>query len=133
MGIANMIADGLAMGLGDFLGERSEREMEAGLHRKVCKDAVWKSGLVTFIAFVIAGSLPLLPYCVYYAGLPIVEASQFNFSILSTIGALFLVGSLRTTFTKQSWWKGGLEMLAVGTIAAGAAYLLGGWVESMIV
>jgi len=132
MGIANMIADGLAMGLGDFLGERSEREMEAEIHAKISKDAVWKSGMVTFISFVIAGSLPLVPYFLFYAGLPIAESSQFNLSIISTIGALFLVGSLRTTFTKQAWWKGGLEMLAIGAIAAGAAYLLGGWVESMI-
>jgi len=133
LGVANMIADGLAMGLGDYLGECSERDMRECQSENVVLSPVWRSGLVTFVAFVIAGSLPLLPYFLYFAGFPIQESSQFSLSILSTIGALFLVGSLRTTFTNKKWWKGGLEMLMVGAIAAVAAYVLGGWVESLIV
>lgn len=39
--------------------------------------------------------------------------------------ALFSVGSLRAIITKKNWLKSGLEMLAVGAIAATAAFVTG--------
>ncbi|MDA1079165.1 MAG: VIT1/CCC1 transporter family protein [bacterium] len=132
LGIANMIADGMAMGFGDYLGERSEQNMRQKHTGHSESKGLWKSGLVTFIAFVIAGSMPLLPYFARALGAPIPEDAQFNLSIFSTAGALFLVGSLRTRFEERHWIYGGLEMLGVGAIAAVAAYVLGGWVETMI-
>lgn len=132
LGIANMIADGMAMGFGDYLGERSEQNMRKKHTGRSTSKGLWKSGLVTFVAFVIAGSLPLLPYFLRAIGAPIIESSQFNLSILSTAGALFLVGSLRTKFEERLWIYGGLEMLGIGAIAAVAAYLLGGWIETLL-
>lgn len=79
-----------------------------------------KNGLATFMAFVLAGSLPLLPY-VGSLG----EDSRFLASIVMTTVALFAVGSARTLVTRQHWLVGGLEMLAVGAIAALTAYGIG--------
>lgn len=138
LGIANMIADGLAMGLGDYLGERSERLMrtkDAGKSDEavpILGDGMWHTGLATFVAFVIAGSLPITPYVLRAVGAPIADSWQFPLSVLFTAGALFTVGALRTYFTPCKWWKGGLEMLGVGAIAATAAYLLGMLVERYI-
>lgn len=133
LGLANMIADGLAMGLGDYLGERSERQMRAKERRAGVEGRVWSSGLVTFIAFVIAGSLPLVPYFLKTLGVLIAANSQFQASILFTGLALFVVGSLRTKFTGFYWVRGGLEMLGIGALAAGAAFFLGFWVEAVLV
>lgn len=133
LGIANMIADGMSMGIGDFLGERSEQRL-----RKIqkdddrAKDGLWKTGAVTFVWFVIAGSLPLLPYWLKFFGLPIQSEYQFFWSIVSTGGALFTIGSLRTYFTKGKWWMNGLEMLGIGALAAIVAYFLGAWIESVV-
>lgn len=189
LGIANMIADGLSMGIGDYLGERSERKhlkhqfdiekweiknlpeeektelfelLEANgvnskdqqslvslitkypkLWAKVgfieemgvapeFESGIWKSGVVTFVAFVIAGSLPLLPYFLEFLGLPILASHQFISSIVSTAAALFTVGSLRTFITKGRWWWNGIEMLSIGAVAAVAAYFLGAWIEKMV-
>ena len=133
LGIANMIADGLAMGFGDYLGERSEQSMrEKNDDDHSTENGLWKSGAVTFVAFVIAGSFPLLPYFFRALGLPISADSQFNLAILSTATALFIVGALRTKFSNKSWLGGGIEMLLVGAIAASAAYFLGAWIESMV-
>lgn len=130
MGISNMVADGLAMGLGDFLGEKSEQEMERGALRQKTRGGIWHTGLVTFIAFGIAGSAPLIPYVLELirpTGLDL-----FMFSIVCTALALFGVGSLRSIFTRRSWWRSGLEMLLVGAIAASAAYGLGAFIDTQV-
>src|SRR5687768_5586704 len=60
LGIANMIADGISMGLGDFLGELSERKYEARVKRiDPHVGRLGLSSIVTFVSFVVAGSLPL--------------------------------------------------------------------------
>lgn len=128
LGVANMFADGLAMGLGDYLGERSERQMRNNGSNRI-GDGIWHTGLVTFIAFVLAGSLPLMPYFAQSIGLPIDEAWQFPLSILMTGTTLFAVGAIRTVFTGCKVIRGGLEMLGIGAIAAIVAYVFGGFVE----
>lgn len=132
LGIANMIADGISMGLGDYLGERSEQRFRKQQTGKAQMTGLWKTGLITFIAFVMAGSMPLMPYFLRFLGLPILEAYQFPFSILATIFTLFFVGSLRTILTDGTWWKNGLEMLGIGAVAAIAAYILGAVIETLI-
>lgn len=132
LGVANMIADGLSMGIGDYLGERSEQRLRDIQSGTSITQGLWKTGAVTFVAFVIAGILPLFPYWLKFFGLPIQADAQFPLSILSTFGALFAVGSARTFVTKGVWWKNGLEMLGIGAIAAVVAFGLGAGVESLV-
>ena len=135
LGVANMMADAVSMGIGDFLGEKSARQLEEVRHEQVAKDGVWGTGLVTFIAFVTAGILPLLPFVVQFLlGLSWPVGRQFLWSILATVGALFLVGSLRTLVTglDKRWWWSGLEVLGIGAIAAMVAYGLGYGVEMLV-
>ena len=127
MGIANMFADGVSMGLGDYLGERSTRLATAK------KSAgVWKTGLVTFCAFVVAGTFPLLPYFLQALGAPIPLEYQFGLSVGATLFILFVVGSLRTIIIPRAWWKNGLEVLLVGSAAASVGYALGFLVERFL-
>lgn len=131
LGIANMVADGLAMGLGDYLGERSERLMINNGKRHLGK-GVWHTGLATFIAFVIAGFLPLMPYFAATFGFSINNGWQFPLSVLCTGATLFMVGALRSVFTQYNFFRSGIEMLGVGAIAASVAYVLGALVERAI-
>jgi len=134
LGIANLIADGCSMGFGDFLGERSESRLRKQQKQEFRDKGLWKSGLVTFIAFVIAGSMPLVPYYLGAFGFSFVtQSNQLFLSVVSTAFALFFVGSLRTVFTKGIWWKNGLEMLGIGAIAAVVAYTIGSVIESTLV
>ncbi len=132
LGIANMLADGLSMGFGDYLGERSEQRMRKHTNQDHTEEGLWKTGVVTFAAFVVAGSFPLLPYLLQTLGLPIPEAQQFTYSIFATMIILFTIGSIRTVVTKGTWWKNGLEMLCIGAIAAVVAYIFGAVVESAL-
>lgn len=85
-----------------------------------------KNALVTWIAFMIAGGLPLLPYV-----FPVFPLPDFTMSIVMTGVALFIVGSVRTYITGSRWWLLGLEMLFVGAIAAGVAYSIGAFIEKL--
>lgn len=74
----------------------------------------------TFIAFLVAGAVPLIPYVLHF---PI--KSQFGWSIILMALALFGVGAARTLVTKRSWLRSGVEMLVVGSIAAAVSYGIG--------
>ncbi len=98
-------------------------EMMIGEHGLVPDDGTsrpWKNAAVTFIAFVIAGLVPLLPYLLGRS-----PQDTFPWAIAATALILFLIGGLRTLITYRSFWKSGLEMLAVGMLAAGVAYAVG--------
>lgn len=88
------------------------------------EDSEWKAGALTFLSFVVAGLLPLLPFFLLGGG-----GNTFMYSIISTAAALFVVGSARQLITKEHWLLSGLEMLLVGGVAASAAYVLGYFVS----
>ena len=81
-------------------------------------------GWVTFLSFVIVGSIPLVPYLL---GLFIdsIREIQYPLSVGMTFVTFFLIGSAKTYVTGKSWWKSGVETLLVGALAAVAAYAVG--------
>jgi vacuolar iron transporter family protein len=130
MGLANLIADGFSMGSSSFLAIRTEEDVHKVTHklfrRKVHNHATSRS-MVTFLAFVCAGAVPLLPF--------IIDGADGNTFLVSAIGAgttFFVVGGLRTVVTKRGFFISGLEMLVVGGMAASLAYGVGFAVRAMI-
>lgn len=117
VGAANLIADGLSMGVGNYLSIRSnESALEAqNLPEQEARPA--RHGFATFLAFIVIGALPLLPYL-----LPDLHIDRFLLSVLLTSGALFGVGASRAAVTIERWWTAGLEMLLLGVIVATVAY-----------
>ena len=181
LGLANLIADGISMGLSNYLAIRSRisfqkkqrkieedevrdfpdkelEEMRVIIRRwgigedkvesaladitgdkkrwvdimmrdelNIFEDAIefpWKHGFMTFVAFLIGGALPLIPYIFGVAA-----EWQFLIAVISTGVALFAVGSARSLVTNVRWLRSGLEMLLVGGLAATAAYFVGGAVK----
>jgi len=80
--------------------------------------------LATFVAFVIAGSVPML---IFVLGLfiSIPTGMAFPVSVLLSGLALFGLGAAKVLVTHQNPWRAGLEMLLVGGLAASVAYLVG--------
>lgn len=176
-GLANLLADALSMGLGEFLSGRSQRDLydaerrrllermaanpatgraaiqrvltDGGLDADAARDAgailmhspsltadlilsrgldvpvpsaqsPALNGLMTFIAFVALGLLPLLPYL---AGVP--DAFAFSVSVGAAALALFCLGVLRWQATGERPLRAIGETLLVGGLCAVAAYGVG--------
>lgn len=78
----------------------------------------WIAALSTFLAFLICGLVPLLPYLF---GAP----RSFPVSMALTGVVFFAIGSIKSRWSTSSWWHSGLTTLLVGAIAASLAYLTG--------
>ena len=118
LGFANLVADGFSMGASNYLGLRSEIEQAGG---SVAAEAPWRHGLATVGAFMIVGSFPLVAYVVApLKGLAIFPLAV-GFSVIALLGA----GIVRAAFVGKTAWRSAIEMLAVGALAGGAAYLVG--------
>lgn len=82
-----------------------------------------KAAMVTFVAFLAAGLVPLLPFIV---GLP----DPFRASVVATLCTFFVIGAVKSRWSVVAWWRSGLETLSIGAAAAGIAYLVGGLFEA---
>ena len=82
------------------------------------------NALATFGAFVVAGVVPLLVYLLGLA-LPFPPNVAFPISIGLSALALFGLGAAKVLVTKLNPIRSGLEMLIVGGLAAGVAYVVG--------
>lgn len=133
LGIANLFADGFSMGASNVLALRSKKKwtdsmMKENLeiqHSDTTKPI--SHGIATFIAFVVAGFLPLLPYV--FGIVPL--EYRFIASMILAGATFFLVGAARTLVTTESPLKAGTEILCVGGLASGVAYLIGATVKTV--
>lgn len=82
-----------------------------------------RAGSTTFVAFMIVGAIPLVPFLL--GQLDLMPATPYGASVLATGIAFFLVGAMKCRFVDQRWWFGGTETLAVGGLAAALAYAVG--------
>jgi VIT1/CCC1 family predicted Fe2+/Mn2+ transporter len=97
---------------------------EHGLPKSV-RDPI-RAALATFAAFVVCGAVPLIPYA---AGSP----ATLVVSLFTTAVVFFGIGSLKSRWSTSSWWRSGLETLAIGLGAAGLAYVVGRALRSLVV
>lgn len=77
-----------------------------------------KAAWATFGAFFLCGLVPLLPY-LFGGGL--------TESAVATGLVFFAIGSAKSHWSLSSWWRSGLETLAIGMGAALLAYGIGYW------
>lgn len=126
LGLANLFADGLSMGASNFLSIRSEQAVRTARKQEIDEPYPTRHGTATFLAFIAAGSVPLVAYALS----PIDR--RFTVAVVVTLTTLFVVGALRALVTPLRWWRAGLEMLAIGAAAAAVAYWLGALLKQWI-
>lgn len=85
-----------------------------------------RAALSTFIAFVVCGLIPLLPY------LFINPNQQFQFACLSTALVFFSIGSLKSFWTHSKWWRSGFATLLLGSASAILAFFVGVFLKSIV-
>lgn len=176
-GLANLFADGVSMGLGEFLSTRSQRDLYRAQHRQRLKaiaetpeaerlqtrrifeahgadaeDAETMArilernprlmadlilsyemdmadpgredpaakGIVTFLAFMAFGLLPLVPYFLRDA-----DAGTFHMSVGAFLAALAALGLLRWNATGDRLLRAVAETMLVGVTCALVAFAVG--------
>lgn len=96
----------------------------------VSRTAALKDAFATFIAFLSAGIIPLIPYLIGLAS-NVNARAVFYSSLLMTVFSFAIVGLMKGRVTGLSKWRGSLETLLLGCAAAIIAYLIGdllaGW------
>jgi VIT1/CCC1 family predicted Fe2+/Mn2+ transporter len=89
-----------------------------------------KAALATFLAFVAAGLIPLLPL---FVAAMFAERQMFLASAGLTAITFFLIGVIRGQVAERGRLVTGLETLLVGGAAAGFAYFIGAWLKGLAV
>lgn len=77
-----------------------------------------RAAQATFLAFLAAGMVPLLPYLLAFD-------DAFQWAIGLTALTFFGVGALKSRWSLAPWWRSGIETLAIGGVAASIAYYVG--------
>jgi vacuolar iron transporter family protein len=89
---------------------------EYGLPHQV--RSAWMAAASTFLAFLVCGLVPLIPFIF---DLP----NPFPVAAVLTGAVFFAIGSVKSIWSTSPWWRSGLATLAVGGIAAALAYFVG--------
>lgn len=79
----------------------------------------WGAALFSFVSFAAGALVPLAPF-LFSDG-----THALPVAIGLTAVALFCVGALLSLFTGRRAWSGGLRMLAIGSAAGAATYIIG--------
>jgi VIT1/CCC1 family predicted Fe2+/Mn2+ transporter len=87
--------------------------------------------LVTFIAFLLIGFIPLIAFVSQLIWPYPVETAYLWSSGLTAV-AFFGVGAAKSMFVDEKWYVAGLETLLVGGTAAGLAYGIGALLRQVI-
>ena len=127
VGIANLAADGLSMGIGNYLALRTREHAREADNLPEEESQPARHGIATCLAFIVAGAIPLLPYA---ASVP--AQSRGWTSAALTLAALFALGAARGVVTRRRWWVAGCEVLALGALAGAAAYGAGALIARLL-
>ena len=77
-----------------------------------------RAALATFVAFLIAGLVPLMPFV-------FALKNAFATSAVLTMAVFFAIGAFKSKWSLDPWWRSGLETFLIGGMAAGIAYGVG--------
>jgi VIT1/CCC1 family predicted Fe2+/Mn2+ transporter/rubrerythrin len=97
-------------------------ELTMGEELGLTSEEAWtpmKAGVLTALSFAIASVVPILPFAMLGVTAAVVTAAA------ASIASLFAVGASKAIFTRKSWILSGLEMTAIGTLAAAGTYVIG--------
>jgi VIT1/CCC1 family predicted Fe2+/Mn2+ transporter len=90
-------------------------------------------GLATFVAFAVAGAVPLLAYfadLIFH--LELAGTTSFVIAVALSGLALLGLGAAKVFVTGRSALRSGVEMLMVGALAAGVAYGVGMLLKNLV-
>lgn len=123
-GLATMFAQAISMSTGTYLSIKSEKEYFLARRKSFGRTYVEHknplySAAVMAVAIMFGTLIPILPFLFY------VSMAGVSFVIGITLAFLFLVGVVKSKYTKSNWLRSGVEMLLIGAAAGIAGILIG--------
>jgi len=91
----------------------------------------WKAGLITFVAFLLIGAVPLLTFVINFFS-PGTFAKPFFICSVLTGAAFAAVGALKGRIVQQNMVVAAAETLLMGGLAAAIAYAVGAMLKGMV-
>jgi len=123
-GTAAAVAEAISMAGVLYTATRAELDLDAieiplDAHRGATRLGPAGAALVTGLAALAGGLLPLIPFVVLALWPAVVTALGLS------IVVLFLLGTATASITRRSWWREGLRLVIIAGSAAVAAALIG--------
>jgi VIT1/CCC1 family predicted Fe2+/Mn2+ transporter len=78
-----------------------------------------KAALFTGLSFAVVSLIPILPFAFMEVSPAVITAA------IASIACLFIVGASKAIFSRKSWVRSGIEMMAIGTLASVVTYAIG--------
>jgi len=78
-----------------------------------------KAALFTGLSFAVVSLIPIMPFAFMEVNQAVITAA------IASIGCLFIVGASKAIFSRKSWVRSGIEMMAIGALASVATYAIG--------
>jgi vacuolar iron transporter family protein len=127
LGISNLFADGFSMAVSNYLATKSGNQIDHVNFKKPLRSAY-----TTFFAFIIFGSIPLIPYVIEKI-FNLNNFNSFNYSFIITILTFAVLGILKAEATKRDCFKSVMETVLIGVGASVIAFLIGDLLSSVII
>jgi predicted membrane protein (TIGR00267 family) len=122
-GLSAAVAEAVSMGgvlySSTRAGNNHERRVQGELVEVVDRLSPSQSGFTTFLAALIGGLVPLAPFAFFPLRAAVVV------SVAISVAALFALGSWTGKISGAVWWRDGLRLLLVASVAAVAAAAVG--------
>jgi VIT1/CCC1 family predicted Fe2+/Mn2+ transporter len=127
LGFANLFADGISMGVSSYLGEESEDEV----HHIQKKLRAFGRSLITFLAFISVGCVPLFAY-IYAFALGKGESSSFTTATILAGVSFAFIGFVKAKVVGRNLFRSLIETIALGGVAATASYVVAVFINGAI-
>lgn len=83
------------------------------------------AALATFAAFLICGSVPLVPFVLAWDSSALLATAM-------TGAVFFAIGTVKSRWSTQRWYMSGLETFVIGMVAAALAFAVGAGLRGLV-
>ena len=109
------------MGISDYLSTKTYNKS------KNIKENPIINGINTFLSFILFGLIPLMSFIIMNG-----SKNQFLKSTISSIISMFVLGSIRSKYTKDPWLKSGIMTSIYGMFASFTSYIIGYYINKIL-
>lgn len=114
-GVVTILVEAISMGTGQYLSSKSIHQLDKTKQIRV----PIISGIIMFVAYFLAGLVPLLPIIIF----PI--SMSRNVAIIAALTGLFILGYAKGKIVKVSPIKSAAEIVIIGGIATAIGIVAG--------